>query len=80
MSTSNPLRLNPFEVREVLQERPLNACSNLSRLNPFEVREVLQGVLYNYTLPKCLNPFEVREVLQAVVRLKITGLQMSQSL
>ena len=37
-------RLNPFEVREVLQD--VNAAIDVpSRsLNPFEVREVLQGL------------------------------------
>ena len=57
--------LNPFEVREVLQE--VNALLTIKSigLNPFEVREVLQVKTYGkpYYL-WCLNPFEVREVLQ----------------
>ena len=39
-----PQRLNPFEVREVLQARRFWAVLSLYGLNPFEVREVLQGV------------------------------------
>ena len=34
--------LNPFEVREVLQEFTINGWRQLQGLNPFEVREVLQ--------------------------------------
>ena len=38
--------LNPFEVREVLQDLNIGLVTNDNkplRLNPFEVREVLQG-------------------------------------
>ena len=34
--------LNPFEVREVLQEEMALMLKCLESLNPFEVREVLQ--------------------------------------
>ena len=37
------IRLNPFEVREVLQESYDEMNDDFIRLNPFEVREVLQG-------------------------------------
>ena len=36
--------LNPFEVREVLQERSFHHPRGLFSLNPFEVREVLQVI------------------------------------
>ena len=36
-------RLNPFEVREVLQGYLEEHLENVIGLNPFEVREVLQG-------------------------------------
>ena len=36
--------LNPFEVREVLQELIWPKVLIITRLNPFEVREVLQDV------------------------------------
>ena len=42
MEPAKVIRLNPFEVREVLQANfnlPMAACKGL---NPFEVREVLQ--------------------------------------
>ena len=35
-------RLNPFEVREVLQELKRKPSTSMKCLNPFEVREVLQ--------------------------------------
>ena len=38
--------LNPFEVREVLQEVKEMSVAALESLNPFEVREVLQAVLH----------------------------------
>ena len=59
------LRLNPFEVREVLQGVSVRVVRCCVGLNPFEVREVLQERCAR--LLKCLwslNPFEVREVLQ----------------
>ena len=37
--------LNPFEVREVLQDKTLPQVIAAVSLNPFEVREVLQGQL-----------------------------------
>ena len=57
--------LNPFEVREVLQDQKIFKQYILSGLNPFEVREVLQ-VKANIRVQDVygLNPFEVREVLQ----------------
>ena len=45
---SYTLRLNPFEVREVLQEVLRRKCDKKMCLNPFEVREVLQAVYYWY--------------------------------
>ena len=39
------MRLNPFEVREVLQDKASKKVGLTSGLNPFEVREVLQGRL-----------------------------------
>ena len=39
------MRLNPFEVREVLQDLAQTTPANTNGLNPFEVREVLQGSL-----------------------------------
>ena len=39
------VRLNPFEVREVLQEIVMGYLLVFTRLNPFEVREVLQVLL-----------------------------------
>ena len=36
------MRLNPFEVREVLQDYTTKDQLKANRLNPFEVREVLQ--------------------------------------
>ncbi len=61
------MRLNPFEVREVLQEHGLTKSITLIGLNPFEVREVLQEIqIIVNIIVSCLNPFEVREVLQAM--------------
>ena len=37
------VRLNPFEVREVLQEEKAVEGATTLGLNPFEVREVLQA-------------------------------------
>ena len=37
--------LNPFEVREVLQDLHLAHAQICRSLNPFEVREVLQAVV-----------------------------------
>ena len=37
--------LNPFEVREVLQDLTQFKTTESLRLNPFEVREVLQVIL-----------------------------------
>ena len=60
-----PKSLNPFEVREVLQECRAIQKEPWCSLNPFEVREVLQVVsLLTYSYANRLNPFEVREVLQ----------------
>ena len=45
--------LNPFEVREVLQENKGSRSGSALSLNPFEVREVLQEFasrLYNHAL------------------------------
>ena len=42
--------LNPFEVREVLQDRVGLHLRN-RRLNPFEVREVLQDVSSSVSNP-----------------------------
>ena len=42
MKQETQFGLNPFEVREVLQERRGTINSTLLCLNPFEVREVLQ--------------------------------------
>ena len=59
--------LNPFEVREVLQDIEQFKDNVVIRLNPFEVREVLQGFWMKYTDKQgSLNPFEVREVLQEI--------------
>ena len=41
--------LNPFEVREVLQDQVRFKKQDMSGLNPFEVREVLQA-LWNILL------------------------------
>ena len=41
--------LNPFEVREVLQENQLRTLHLQDRLNPFEVREVLQVHIPNHS-------------------------------
>ena len=61
------IRLNPFEVREVLQGQEGCVLLRPVRLNPFEVREVLQGHLNQMPVGlSCLNPFEVREVLQDI--------------
>ena len=58
-------RLNPFEVREVLQGIHIAQGSIWNSLNPFEVREVLQEERRKKTrMQRGLNPFEVREVLQ----------------
>ena len=43
------LSLNPFEVREVLQDYPLHDPLLAWCLNPFEVREVLQGWRWCHT-------------------------------
>ncbi len=46
--------LNPFEVREVLQDIAELELSKSDGLNPFEVREVLQGLCW-----RCRNAQKV---------------------
>ena len=46
---SEPIRLNPFEVREVLQGTRVGTNVSSNGLNPFEVREVLQGCFTKLT-------------------------------
>ena len=59
--------LNPFEVREVLQEPTTHGGRFFNSLNPFEVREVLQvKAEHELNSLRSLNPFEVREVLQGI--------------
>ena len=52
-----PMRLNPFEVREVLQADVIVLLQGRKRLNPFEVREVLQ------VLPESLRSKETSQSL-----------------
>ena len=57
MKQETQFGLNPFEVREVLQERRGTINSTLLCLNPFEVREVLQervGVFACYVASQSL--------------------------
>ena len=50
-----PMSLNPFEVREVLQDIYDLNINELTRLNPFEVREVLQGKIWPRQLNKIVS-------------------------
>ena len=77
----NKNRLNPFEVREVLQGRWLPVASRWTVSIPLKSGRCCK-VTKRRSLKKSLglNPFEVREVLQALQAACISTLSMSQSL
>ena len=60
------LRLNPFEVREVLQDHTVGANSKSFQVSiPLKSGRCCKIDEFDADITSCLNPFEVREVLQA---------------